>query len=347
MSDIKIIRYNKKYLDEVIKLIISFSPEISTEMKIKEFEWFYDNNPYINEISDYPIFIAVTSTDKVIGVRGFFLLKYFYNNETFLTLGPSSAYVDSEYRRFGVFHKLNLYAINALQYEENIKIYLNLSSNKYSTPGYLKLGWQSINLKSHLIYFNPFYLFKVERALNMQNYFKGFQILIGEHVLDKLNSKDLFHYDKDRFSILRDPKYYNWRFNNPNKEFIKILLKDEENILAYLVVMINKDFTFNLYEFQYTDLKFLKILITFFLKIKKVRKISVWAPTLTIQELMFFKKLSFYSINPKVFKLFGKNKLPYLVRPNCENITSNDWHLFKKNITEERNWKLFYSDIDG
>jgi len=339
-------RYHKDYEFEVCCLLNSFHPNRTNEYAINSFKWFYYQCPYINESEKIPLFISINENNKVVGIRGFFTLKYHFNNESFYSLGASGAYVHSDYRKFGVFNKLNNLALSEIEKDKNIKLFLNLSSNNKSTPGYLKLGWEKMPIKTYLYRYNYFKFFKKNKN-NFSSSYKGYDIVVS--IKDFEKEIEVFNFDDNsKFSLLRDKDYFRWRLNNPlqnNTILIKVLKNNK--VVAYAILNESSNQNFRLYEYKYINIDSFKILIKYILNNTSYNLLSVWALSRNHEELSVFFKNGFVHFNERMYKAIGKPKMPALVRPNKVNINNNDWYLYGKDIRDINNWDLYYSDIDG
>ena len=115
--------------------------------KIKlAFDWKYDNNPVFEQKYRY----VATSGNQIVAFRGFFPNKLRYKNVKFNILSPSDMVVNPNYRRMGIFNFITKFAIKDIEAKADVDFFANFSSNEFSSPGYLKLGWQEIHGSMYL-----------------------------------------------------------------------------------------------------------------------------------------------------------------------------------------------------
>lgn len=344
-GDIVTRRYDSQYKEGVVRLQNRFSPARDFAQERAEFEWFYEQNPYMKKVGLNPLFIATNDHDMVVGARGYSLLKYQIRGAEFYSLGASKAIVHPDYRRQGIFERLNLYSLNYLQQYPEIKTFLNLSSNRFSTPGYLKLGWIPLAPKTYMHCFN---LVPKARNNNIQASLTIKRALLTiESPNDKL--ADLYASSvsaTDRFSLKRDRTYYSWRFNCPGARFLFGRLTVGGQLLAYAVIQ-DLGTSFRIVEYQYTDLQQLKTLIKGLKKALPCRWLSIWALSRQKQELAAFRQLGFLHVNQLLAKFLGRPKQYALVRPNVLNPGEADWRICGKDIRQISNWDLYYADVDS
>lgn len=337
--------YDQKYKEGILDLQKIFHPNINSVIQKKDFEWLYEYNPYCNELDLKPLFVAINRNGLVIGVRGYCLLKYNYEDLDFYSLGASGAIVHSDYRGMGIFDELNKFSINYLKRFEQIKTILNLSSNKYSTPGYLKLGWEPLSSKTYLLCYNPFF---IKNNNTIKKYIKkgDYELVIGEPN-NSMSAKysSLFNCN-NKISLKRDEKYFNWRFNRPGKTSYYASLYFKGKLIAYSVIQ-NKKSNFKIIEYKYSDYVHFKYLIEYLKIALPYKKISVWRLSRTENEINILFSKGFIHVNKYISKFLNKPKQRAVIRPNVGVPEVGDWFIKGNDIRKPKYWDIYYSDVDS
>ena len=137
MTDYEVRRFRpadrEPYLD-LYETVFGASP--STEW----FEWKYGaGNPYVDEP---PIFVAEGDGD-LVGARSFFALRMATGGTTRLALQPSDAMVHPDHRRRGLFSETTTAAL--AHFADREPAFCFNFPNPKSLPGNLKLGWEVVD----------------------------------------------------------------------------------------------------------------------------------------------------------------------------------------------------------
>ncbi len=96
--------------------------------------WKYNQNVFGKSIV-----LVAEKHGKIVGLRGFWRWDFAYHGRVLRAAAPVDACVAPEYRRRGVFTALTVEALQQAA-RQNLQ-FLYGFPGKYSTPGYLRLGW--------------------------------------------------------------------------------------------------------------------------------------------------------------------------------------------------------------
>lgn len=102
------------------------------------FRWKYRENPYVDHV---PILVARADGD-VVGCRSFFAQELRVEGEPRLAFQPCDTMVHPDYRRRGLFSRMNELAIE--RYTDGDPTCFFNFPNEYSKPGNLSQGWREI-----------------------------------------------------------------------------------------------------------------------------------------------------------------------------------------------------------
>jgi hypothetical protein len=201
--------FEDKYLEQVIELNkINLWPRMSEQFE-KKFKHDTLNNPAQR---DLPSGVVALFGNKVIGYKGMIGSAWKVNNFELNIITPSNTSVHIDYRRMGVFENMTKMAFEI--YQNSFQYFLNTSSNKYSSPGNLKLNWYELGEKEYLIKFNNPLTIK-------KNVFKDKLIIVDSApivAICQINYSSCFKADKIKLSIYSE-EYANWLFNYPSYKF--------------------------------------------------------------------------------------------------------------------------------
>ena len=318
-------------LDEVDRLI--------------RFEWRYIKNPY----KDRPFIYVALDGDKIVGFRAFVCQLFIIDGKEYKVLSPADAIINPEYRRRGIFSKLNnlfLQDISSDGYEDFI--ILNLSSNKFSTPASLKLGWQKADgLKNYMYRFSAINFFKTYLTNNKQitsSNSKKLNIEISDILhIDELAEFNASHRESEILVNIHDYEYYKWRYESSNENYIYAYRRSEKNLVSYIILKRNSKFYYSLIEFGLTGKKEFKNLIKIVTKKLSIPILSVFS--VSMHDSKFFYFCGMIS-EPNFMKRFRKKQsLPVLVRPPKTKVKEQDFFINGKDIRKMNNWKLFKADV--
>jgi len=172
--------------------------------------------------------------DTLVGVRAFMKWQWQLDTEVWTSYRAVDTVTHPDYQGKGVFKKLTLQALDDVQKEGQTFVFN--TPNKYSRPGYLKMGWQIIDaielaVIPTILYAIPYYFFKV----NLRNTISVAQLnqLCIEYNLNLTKKKVLF--------TPKSAEYLKWRYEeNPLQEYVIFSTED-----WYMVCYIKKHSLFN------------------------------------------------------------------------------------------------------
>ena len=149
IMNIQIQEFQTKHLEAVLVLLEPLWGHLSLEQRKAYFEWKYMDNPYVKSPS---CFVAVdTENDKVIGFRGFFILKYNIDKKEVFVASFSDAVVSKEGQGKGIFKSLTIYGVTKMRSRFESLIFNAISNNSWRTSHtYISLGSAPIQEKKLL-----------------------------------------------------------------------------------------------------------------------------------------------------------------------------------------------------
>jgi hypothetical protein len=191
---------NKNELNKVIDLycLVWNQGRIKTDAKTN---WAFFNN-------FSKVLVIKNQNEDIIAVRGGIKWPLVYNNRVINCYQFHGTCVHENYRRLGLFSKLNQLFLSMCEFED-IELIFNVSV-KASRLGYEKLGWKYIKGLHRLTKFFPYNAF-IKPKKNSQTNNDDIQISISEELL-----------------LSRNDQFKNLIHTNYTNEFLKWRIIDEE-----------------------------------------------------------------------------------------------------------------------
>ncbi len=361
-------RFKWSHKKEVLQLF-------NTEWKYSEkyFDWKYKNT-YNQGILGWVAF----HNSEIVGFRGLTILGLSeFNGQRLQLVSLSDGFVHKDYRRKGLFSKLNKYLIEDLRsYWAKGGLHgfvYTMSSNVYSTPTYLKLGWKALSKRNLLVYRNfsgiilnkgsgNMYTRKLIKVLNRllniiwyseRHDLGKYKLQISSRVFANLMA-DLYKssIDNNRFIRIKDKSYYDWRLKNPNEKYIVSYLLNKDNELVAYAIFQDKKTVHCLIDYCYNEYEEFKLLIA-----NSMHKLdSELTYTIgfgkTKRELQDLNNLHFreprliHKILPSSYSVL-RNNLYFIVHPVNTKPKETEWFIDKFDLSDIDNWKLDMIDDDG
>lgn len=317
----KIERYKNRHKEEVAELLTDLWGNNKKE-NILNFEYKYEKNPFDDEIYA----VVALQNDKVVGFRGFVPSKWTMLGKDIWFLLVADANVHIEHRRKGLFQQMTLKALEIFQ-ESKFIGYLNLTSNEFSFPGYLKLGWKKIYKKEYIrftdIFSFFFFMLRIKQPKNKKYDIESANIVIND--IDdalKLNS------NSKSIQISEIKKLYTYKTLRMTYK-CKKYIENNEN-LAYITIVEGENNRCTIVDFNY------KSIDSFTKLIKELRKryyvVSIWEASINKLEI----KKPFITRIIKRIEKQRKNHILY--RPIKKNYTDIDLYLEGVNLLDVNNW---------
>lgn len=352
MKYIKIVRYSIKYKSQILNFLSMIWSEIDKDFIKEKFEWRYENNP--NSLGNPFIYIAL-SENKIVGMRSFVLQRFTRNQSLYNVFTPADALVHPQFRRMGIFFKLNEEFIKDIQvFDAENCLSLSLSSNQFSFAGNLKQGWQEFNcdikfgykisIKSFLFSFFKKHKETITYKQQIIKQKSNIHIIISKQLhsekMSELTSNIL---DKRRFTNFRDINFFNWRYSFEKDKFFFIFYYNDIKLEGYLILKRISSSYFFLEEYVSLNENILETMIESSMDKLNIFILRVWISS-TLDE-KFMLKCGFFIEPHKFLKRAGKIRNPILVRPLNMKPTNSNFIIDKIDIRDCNYWQLFHSDI--
>ena len=348
MQKIVFTQYTPQYKDSLLSLLSLKWDGLSTAEIKEKFEWRYEQNPH--DSNNPCIYVACKDT-QVIGFRAFVVQHFSFNGVLYKVYNPADAIVHPNFRRMGIFSKLNEFFLTDLEGESNVLI-LNTSSNNLSTPGNLKQGWKVMD------YINR-YGFKINLLASLRNLIRlhegKFKETVKEHRNDKITftkelrideivSLNLENRNAQTLTHHRDEAYYRWRYSFHSRDNYYAYYYVESRMVGYVIFKQTSRFQYVVQEYLSLNEKYLRLLINKSLRHFKISLLRVHA--FSVKEKQILSNTGFIFEPVKLIHIIGKVRLPFLVRPQVLNPSEKDFFLNNVlDIRNSHNWSFSQSAI--
>ncbi len=341
------IKYNPAYKTQLVQFLEYMWEELDENERRERFEWRYENNPY----SEEPFIYLALGDDKVVGVRAFVVQEFIYKGNVIKTLSPADVIIHPDYRRKGLFTKLNKLLLEDLYSQVGKNIILNLSSNKYSTIGYLKQGWiDTETLKTYCYRFSLSNHLKRILLKNKLPGYKPYKNKINNMTIELTNilrAKDIAQLiknnrDQNKLINVRDERYFQWRYSYKPEQYSYMYCMRESGLLAYIIFKHASNKQAIVEEYFTTDYQLLRMMFNF--AEKKLYAPVIRCFVLTDQEKKNMRLCGFIKEPIFLLRLLKKQRLPVLVRATEAEPEDSDYFLEDLDIRDVDNWAIQQAD---
>jgi len=319
------------------------------------FKWKYHNNPYASG----PLGVVATRNAKVVGFRGYMALNWFVGDErkstTFLV--PGDTVVDPEHQRRGLSVAMGKLASE--HFATKASFFLNMTAGRNAVPGYLRLGFFSLQNKTHLAKrclaadlraHCRFALIKEHRHRTMPLTELGIRfgqfgdILVSGHPcpneMSLMASSDAG--PPARITLLQDREFFRWRYANPSARYVFYFARREQEMSAFIVMKLSEDKrSGSIVDFGGKDeAEIAKILshITDSGDFQDTRVLNVGL------ENSFLKLLKAQGFSSRPLRRMLKRAIlgeaPILVRPVKQPCLEEDWFISGLDTRLATNWRI-------
>lgn len=322
MSEIYIKKFENKDLREVVDLF-SLVWELDVKNTEAKTKWAFIEGTKL-------CLLAKDENGKIVGVRGGFSWPLIFEKQVMPVYQFHGTCVHPDFRRRGIFKKLNISFIEEAE-KEKIKAIFNVSVMK-SRMGYEKLGWKYLKTFRRLTLFNkPFQIINNLKSLKQPSIidtnFNSEELEIDDILLKK-REEVFFDYIHTKYS----QEFLSWRLNNKEAGYIHLKTQGGSIIYKRLKKGIISEIIIGEVFLREYNKKNFKLVIRELLKKEK--------PTLVCTYI----HQNHPCYNYYLTSLFLPNPLQYNLHFGTKCITQeND---FLNDYYNKNNWALSFMDID-
>lgn len=346
MTHVDYIKYSSDHKEATLRLLAFLWTHLNEENRKLLFEWRYEQNPLASERY---ICLAI-SGDQIVGFRAFVPQILEFKGNELIGLTAADAVVHPDFRRKGIFSGLIRFFMKEMEDDHtNDCVIYNLSSNEYSTPGYLKLGWQATSgLKRFALRYDPLQhirlLFgnKSGNGAGLHQLKEGTLEISSEVYANEMAELAESYSKSARIRCFRDTRYFNWRYSFRDKTYIFVYLRIEGRLESYLVIHKVSDRQYMLWEYDAKDTATLRKTIK--MAVRKIGMPFLRTWVLSEHDSARLRQCGFIAAPSKLWKMLGKKRLPILVRPVTLNVAEKDFFIYNMDVRNIENWQFFLAD---
>ena len=359
MSEINIRLFDKGDTESFLEL---YEQIFNKPGKQEWFEWKYQNNPYMQHV---PIYVA-KDKDKVIGARPFFALDVAWDDKTWTAIQPCDTMVHPDYRGQGIFTRMTQQSLDFYS-DQPVDLIFNFPNDK-SRPGYLKMDWKEVMSIPEWYRFNdlnkPIASESESRFLNyVSNIITNCGAIynslcdwtspspsprIETEVTKSIPTQaltELYEYAKpNSIHAVRNEQFYNWRFNNPQRQYKTILAKEKGTVKGAAITGMPK---YN----ELTHARITEILpkknqdsnVIISILDRIIDEYS-HADVISAFDEMLTKPHRWGFISDKRFPLSNIRQSTYLLTRPVD--LGKGWYINEQKITDPDSWSITYSEWD-
>ncbi len=353
-KDYEIQAYNPAHYIQVIELLKYLLGGDQNNNR-NYFNWKYGTNP----ITEFPLGIVALHEGKVVGFRGYCPLRFQIKekNDKIISLVPGDTCVHPDHRRKGLSVAMGNKAAD--EYTGKYYFFLNLTATRNSLPGYLKMGFYPLTLKSYLSKYNMVGLVRYLYFTKRQ--YKGVTQKIryetfNDIIVSQQSRPEEMHYlresektNDNKLILYQDENFLRWRFSNKRDQYIFLYCIENKSLNGYIVFRLSKNKQRGFIIDYAGEEKIIEKIMRFIIKAGFFDILSVYHFNLLdnikhkVQELGFEEENLFRLIERKI-----NGELPLLIRPVKKNYTDNDFFVEGLDLRKTENWYfkgISYDDI--
>ena len=319
------------------------------------FKWKYEDNPY----TESPLGIMALYKGKVVGFRGYFATRFQIKgiNDKIISLCPGDTCTHPDHRRKGLSVAMGNKASE--EYTGKHPFFLNLTSNKISLPGYLKMGFLPLTSKTYLTRCSILGL--VRFLFNAKKQYKEITPKISFGTFDDIivsrqpRTEEMHgvlegqHVGADKITLYQDQDFFRWRYANNHNKYLFIYEIKDKMITGYIVIQISPNNRRGyIVDYGQRNGTAIEKIIEFIIKSRHFNILSIYQFSLTdtiehkIRDLNFKKVSLFRTIEKKVY-----GELPLLIRPVKKNYSDSDFFVEGLDLRKIENWHIKGICSDG
>lgn len=340
--------YESEMISEATELLKDFWGGDADERRAY-LQWKYEDNPN----TDDPLAMVAIHKGRMVGFRGYFATDWCVGDRGLRTtiLTPGDTFTHPEHRRRGLSVVMGKKAMQI--YSDRYRIFLNLSATKLSAPGYLKMGYFPLTVKSYLNSYSPVGLSRFIMRVIFPTELNKRRKKLGQYddvvVSDRPRPSQMasiISMEGEKYprclTLHQDKDYFEWRFKNDRNEYIFYYFIKGGAATGYMVVRCPPGSPRG-YVIDYGDKDGTSLNSILKLSIKKRHfdVLSIYDYCLEARNKEIFRRYGFSSQGiMRVLEKTKRGEWPLFVRPVKVDCAENDWHIGGLDFRKKDNWRI-------
>lgn len=334
---------------DVLKPLWNYPRDISEAL----FRWKYIDNPN----AEAPLGIVAFYNGQLVGFRGYFADRFVIKgrNDKIIILHPGDTCVNPSHHRKGLSVAMGNMAMKF--YTSMFPLFLNMTCNNKSLPGYFKMGFQPLHEKVYTKQrsFNPLEIYRYRMAQRNNFPLAASRIKFGQFgdilVSDSPLPEQMASiikaqgYLPEKLSLYQDQDFFEWRYRNPVCNYVFYYLMDGNTALGYVVIAIPSNKPGGaIVDYGESEDQVMQRILKFIIKSGNFIVLSIYIYGVDDKLKKVLSDLGF-SINHPLRSLMKKSPseqspLPLLIRPVKEIFTEDDFIIEGVDLHKIDNWCL-------
>jgi hypothetical protein len=316
--------------------------------------WKYTDNPY----TEIPLAIVAIHHGVVRGFRGYFAARWHIPGEDIETvvLSPGDTFVHPDHR--GSRLSLSMGTMAMKEYASHYKVFLNLGASRSSVPGYLKMGFVPLTVKTYLNKYSlrgvlEFFIKSGRKKKSFREIPRGeFDNVLVENTP---RPEEMYHVisrqaiSGQRLTLLQDTSFFRWRFNNALRNYLFCYQRENGKTTGYLVVRMSPGGDRGyIIDYAAADNASLENMVRVLARTAHFDVLSILDMDLTDDFRLLLKRAGFKAGGlMRMAEKKIRGEWPLLVRPVRQDCTEDDWFIGGLDIRQGRSWKIKGICADG
>jgi hypothetical protein len=346
-DDYEIRPYCSEFFPQVVDLL-QYLLGSDHDNNVSYFKWKYYDNPY----TETPLGIMALYKREVVGFRGYFATRFQIKgkNDKIISLCPGDTCVHPDHRRKGLSVAMGDRASE--EYSGKYFFFLNLSSTKISLPGYLKMRFLPLSLKTYLTRCSTAglvkYLFNAKKRFNQIASKIPFGTFDDIIVSQQPRSKDMHvliegqEVNTDKITLFQDEDFFRWRYENKHNKYVFLYRLKNGVIIGYVVIQISPNNRRGyIVDYAQGDETSVEKILEFIIKAKCFDVLSIYHFSVTDDIKQNLQDLGFKNVS--LFRFIERRitgELPLLICPVKHNYSDNDLFVEGLDLRKIENWHI-------
>jgi GNAT superfamily N-acetyltransferase len=241
-----IIHYRPEFKLQVVDLLqILWGHDLDSNLGY--FRWKYEANP----AAEFPLGIVALYQGRPVGFRGYFAVRFRIDGagERITILFPGDTCVHPDHRRLGLSVAMGNLAMS--QYAPAYPFFLNMTCNKESLPGYLRLGFRPLAQKAYLTKHSFLGLVRYLGAGKHIAPLAATRMRLGESgeilVTDAARPEEMAALPAEgdggdrKIRLCQDESFFRWRFSSGRRRYLFYYLMAGDVTVGYVVMGVSRN----------------------------------------------------------------------------------------------------------
>ena len=307
--------------------------------------WKYLENPFVER----PLGIVAVAGPVIAGFRGYLATPWHIPDSGYQTLviTPGDTCVHPEHRRRGLSVEMGRLAMRELHPDH--RIFLNMTANSSSVPGYLRMGFAPLHDKSRLILIS---LSRLARDLPRGRGSPLESFEFGEFG-DILVSPDPLPEELGRVAMdpasaearltpLSDDRFFRWYFRAPGARHVFYYAREHGRVTGYVVLRVAAPGRpASIIDYSRRSFDAIAHILRFLARSRPFGLIWIYSFTPDPELRRLLHALGFRGNGPIERMRRRMNRVwPLLVRPIKEQPEAEDWYVEGLDIRAISSWQI-------